>query len=61
MPSQHVIWKVGAQLTPLSLGKLASELALEAMIVRKPDILSAEEGPLPWQVSAYLRPVSELT
>jgi hypothetical protein len=42
MPIQHAIWKVGAQPTPLSLGKLASELALEDMIVREPGILSAE-------------------
>lgn len=42
MPIQHAIWKVGVQPTPLSLGKLASEQALEDMIVREPGILSAE-------------------
>ena len=34
MPIQHALWKVGTQPTPLSLGKLASEQALEDMIVR---------------------------
>lgn len=38
MPIQYAIWKVGAQPTPLSLGKLASEQALEDMIVREPGI-----------------------
>jgi len=42
MPIQHALWKVGTQPTPLSLGKLASEQALEDMIVREPGILSAE-------------------
>ncbi len=42
MPIQHALWKVGAQPTPLSLGKLASEQALEDMIVREPSILSNE-------------------
>ena len=42
MPIQHAIWKVGTQPTPLSLTKLASEQALEDMIVREPGILSAE-------------------
>ena len=42
MPIQHAIWKVGTQPTPLSFGKLASEQALEDMIVREPSILSPE-------------------
>lgn len=42
MPIKHAIWKVGTQPPPLSLGKLASEQALEDMIVREPGILSAE-------------------
>lgn len=42
MPIQHAIWKVGAQPTPLSLGRLSNEQALEEMIVREPGILSAE-------------------
>jgi hypothetical protein len=42
MPIQHAIWKVGDQPTPLCIGKLASEQALEDMIVREPGILSKE-------------------
>jgi hypothetical protein len=42
MPIQHAIWKVGAQPTPLSSNKLASEQTLEDMIVSEPGILSAE-------------------
>lgn len=42
MPIQHAIWKVEAQPTPLSTSKLASEQALEDMIVREPGILSNE-------------------
>ena len=42
MPIQHAIWKVGVQPTPLGLAKLASEQALEEMIIREPAILSAE-------------------
>lgn len=42
MPIQHAIWKVGTPPTPLKLGKLASEQALEDMIVREPSVLSAE-------------------
>lgn len=42
MPIQHALWKVGVQPTALGLGKLASEQALEEMIVREPTILSAE-------------------
>lgn len=42
MPIQHAIWKVGTQPTPLTLGKLASEQALEDMIVRETSILSPE-------------------
>jgi len=42
MPIQHAIWKVGAQPTPLSITRLASEQALEDMIVREPGILSNE-------------------
>lgn len=42
MPIQHALWKVGPQPTALSLGKLASEQALEEMIVREPGILSSE-------------------
>jgi hypothetical protein len=42
MPIQHAIWKVGTPPTPLKRGKLASEQALEEMIVREPSVLSAE-------------------
>lgn len=42
MPIKHAIWKVGDQPTALSLGKLASEQALEEMIIREPGILSSE-------------------
>lgn len=42
MPIQHAIWKVGAQPEPLGTTKLASEQALEDMIVREPGILSKE-------------------
>ncbi len=44
MPIQHAIWKVGAQPTPLSLGKLASEQALEDMIVREPGVITMALG-----------------
>jgi hypothetical protein len=42
MPIQHALWKTGARPTPLPLGKLGSEQALEDMIAREPGILSAE-------------------
>jgi len=42
MPIQHALWKVGAQPTPLSLGKLPSEQSLEEMSVREPGIISNE-------------------
>lgn len=42
MPIQHALWKVGAQPTPLSTTRLASEQTLEDMIVKEPGILSAE-------------------
>ncbi len=42
MPIQHAIWKVGTQPLPLGVTKLASEQALEEMIVRDPSILSNE-------------------
>jgi hypothetical protein len=35
MPIQHALGKVGARPAPLTLGKLASEQALEDMIVRE--------------------------
>ncbi|HRI88714.1 MAG TPA: hypothetical protein PKY38_12065 [Opitutaceae bacterium] len=42
MPIQHALWKVGAQPTPLSLGKLASEQAREDMIDREPGKLNLQ-------------------
>jgi hypothetical protein len=42
MPIQHAIWKVGEKPVPLSAGRLASEQALEEMIVADPTILSSE-------------------
>jgi len=42
MSIQHTIWKVGVQPVSLSTAKLASEQALEDMIVREPGILSNE-------------------
>ena len=42
MPIHHAIWKVGSTPAPLSVTHLASEQALEDMIVRDPRILSSE-------------------
>src|SRR5438046_6125319 len=42
MPIQHAIWKVGEKPVPLPSGRLASEQALEEMIVADPTILSSE-------------------
>lgn len=42
MPIKHAIWSVGTKPTPLALGRLASELQLEEMIVADPAILSPE-------------------
>ncbi len=42
MPIHHAIWKVGSTPAPLAVTHLASEQALEDMIVRDPRILSSE-------------------
>ena len=42
MPIHHAIWKVGSTPTPLAVTHLASEQALEDMIVSDPRILSSE-------------------
>jgi hypothetical protein len=42
MPIHHAIWKVGSAPAPLAVTYLASEQALEDMIVRDPRILSSE-------------------
>jgi len=42
MPIRHAIWKVGSTPAPLTVTHLASEQALEDMIVRDPRILSSE-------------------
>jgi RecB family endonuclease NucS len=42
MPIHHAIWKVGSAPAPLAVTHLASEQALEDMIVRDPRILSSE-------------------
>lgn len=42
MPIHHAIWKVGTTPAPLAVTHLASEQALEDMIVRDPRILSSE-------------------
>ncbi len=42
MPIKHAIWTVGDKPTPLALGRLASELQLEEMIVADPAILAPE-------------------
>lgn len=42
MPIHHAIWKVGSTPAPLAVTQLASEQALEDMIVRDPRILSSE-------------------
>lgn len=42
MPIHHAIWRIGAQPTPLSISKLASEQQLEDMIVLDPGILSSD-------------------
>jgi hypothetical protein len=42
MAIQHMIWRVGDQPQPLAPGKLPSEQALEAMIVKDSRILSAD-------------------
>ena len=42
MSIQHMIWRVAEQPQLLSVGKLSSEQALEAMIVKDPRILSGD-------------------
>lgn len=42
MSIQHMIWRVGDQPQVLPIGKLPSEQALEAMIVKDPRILSGD-------------------
>jgi len=42
MPVKHAIWRVGDKPTPLPTSRLASEQALEEMIVSDPGILSSE-------------------
>ena len=42
MPITHAIWRVGETPAPLMAARLASEQALEEMIVRDPRILSGE-------------------
>ena len=42
MPIRHVIWKVGAQPSPLTITTLLNEQQLEDMIVSTPQILSSE-------------------
>lgn len=42
MPIKHAIWTVGNRPEPLALGRLATELQLEEMIVADPAILSSE-------------------
>lgn len=42
MPIRHVIWKVGAEPSPLTITTLLNEQQLEDMIVSTPQILSSE-------------------
>jgi hypothetical protein len=42
MPIQHAVWKIGSSPAALAVGRLASEMHLEEMIVAAPQILSAQ-------------------
>ena len=55
MPVHHAIWRVGDNPQPLTIGKLASELLLEKMILNDPTILSDQ-----WMISGHQEAVDEI-
>lgn len=55
MPVHHAIWRVGDNPQPLTIGKLASELLLEKMILNDPTILSDQ-----WMIIGHQEAVDEI-